>query len=182
MAPRGCARIDGMIPRRRYVALLLVLVVFGWVASLVRGSSGAGGSAAPTPTPTLTPTATAPAATAPAGVARDVTAALDRVQRAFDAGDVRLLCRPGALVDPDVIRQQDSQSGGCEAEAETLIGDEPRMQLDVRSVAGDGDLATATVKTAGGATVRVDLIRTDGRWLLSFMDAGDPLPALAGVA
>ena len=166
-----------MIPQRRYVALLLALVIFGWVASLVSGRSGAGGSAASTPTATPTPTPTAPA-----GVARDVTAALDRVQRAFDGGDVRRLCRPGALVDPAVIRQQNAQSGGCEAEAETLIGDEPRMQLDVRSVTVDGELATATVKTASGTTVRVDLIRTDGRWLLSFMDTSDPLPALAGEA
>ena len=167
-----------MVPRRPFVAVVLVLVVLGWAATLVTGGSRAAvgpGASTPTPTPSAT-------TAAPAGVARDVAAALDRVQRAFDAGDVGLLCRPGALVDPAVIREQDAQSGGCEGEAETLIGDEPRMQLDVRSVAADGDLATATMKTARGTTAHVDLIRTGGRWLLSFSDTDDPLPELAGAA
>jgi hypothetical protein len=165
-----------MVPRRRYVALLLALVILGSAASLVRGGIGSALGPSATVTPTPTPTA------APAGVTRDVSAALDRVQRAFHAGNVGLLCRPGALVDPAVIRVQDAQSGGCEAEAETLIGDEPRMQLDVRSVAADRDLATATVNTGHGTTAHVDLIRIGGRWLLSFSGAADPLPHLAGVA
>ena len=169
-----------MIIRRRYVTVLLALVVVGWAASLLGGSSGTALGPVATATPTPTPT---PTATAPTGIARDATAALDRVQRAFNAGDVSLLCRPGAVVDPAVIREQDAESGGCVAEAETLIGDEPQLQLQVRSVAArGGDLATATVKTARGTTAQVDLIRTSGRWLLSFSDADDPLPVLAGVA
>jgi hypothetical protein len=167
-----------MLPGRRSVAVLLALVVLGWVGALVSGNSGAVvGTATPTPTPVATATATATA-----GVTREVTTALGRVQRAFDAGDVARLCRPGVLVDPAVIRRQDSRSGGCAAQAEALIGDEPRMQLDVRSVAADGDLAIATVRTARDTTARVDLIRTSGRWLLSFSQTDDPLPALAGAA
>ena len=162
-----------MAIRRRHVALVLALVVFGWVAALVRGSPGtAVRPAVSTPTPT---------AAAPAAAARDVASALDRAQRAFDAGNVRLLCRPGALVDPAVIRQQNAHSGGCQGEAETLIGDEPPMRLTVRSLALRGDLATATVTTARGTTAHVDLLRNGGRWLLSFSNAGDPLPPLAGV-
>jgi hypothetical protein len=167
--------------RRRSVTVVLALVVVGWAASLLGGSSGAalGPVATATPTPTPTPT---PTATAPTPIAREATAALDRVQRAFDAGDARLLCRPGALVDPAVIRQQNAQSGGCEAEAETLIGDESQLKLEVRSVAAKRDLATVTVTTARGTTAHVDLIRSGGSWLLSFSDADDPLPVLAGVA
>jgi hypothetical protein len=166
-----------LLIRRRYVAVLLALVIIGWAASLLGGSSGAALGPVATATPTPTPTA------APTGIARDATAALDRVQRAFDAGDVSLLCRPGAVVDPAVIREQDAQSGGCVAEAETLIGHEPQLQLQVRSVAAKGrDLATATVKTARGTTAHVDVIRTGGRWLLSFSNAADPLPVLAGVS
>jgi hypothetical protein len=165
--------------RRRYVTVVLALVVVGWVASLLGGSSGAALSPVATATPTPTPTPT-PTATVATGITRDATAALDRVQRAFDAGDAAVLCRPGALVDPAVIRLQNAQSGGCEAEAETLIGDQPQVQLEVRSVAAKPDLATATVKTARGTTAHVDLIRTGGRWLLSFSDGEDPLPVLAG--
>jgi hypothetical protein len=165
--------------RRRYVTAILALVVVAWVASLLGGSSGAALSPTATATATPTPTAT-PTAPAPTRIDRDATAALDRVQRAFDAGDAALLCRPGALVDPAVIREQNSASGGCEAEAETLIGDEPQMQLEVRSVAAKRDLATATVKTARGTTAHVDLVRSGGRWLLSFSDGEDPLPVLAG--
>jgi hypothetical protein len=169
-----------MIIRRRSVTLLLAFVLVGWAASLLGGSSGAALGPVATATPTSTPT---PTATAPTGIARDATAALDRVQRAFDAGDVSRLCRPGAVVDPAVIREQDAQSGGCVAEAETLIGDEPQLQLQVRSVAAKGrDLATATVKTARGTAAHVDLIRTGGRWLLSFSEADDPLPVLAGAS
>jgi hypothetical protein len=157
-----------MVPRRRHFALVLVLVVVGWAASLVRGSTGAAvGPAAPTPS---------------AQTASGIAAALGRVERAFNAGDVGLLCRPGALVDPAVVRVQDAQSGGCKSQAETLIGDKPRMRLSLRAVAIRGDLATATVQTARGTTTHVDLIRTGGRWLLSFSDRGDPVPGLAGVA
>ncbi len=166
-----------MAIRHRFAVLVLVLVMFGWAAALVHGTPGAVvGPARSTPTPTAPP-----AAAVPAGAARGVADALDRVQRAFNAGDVALLCRPGALVDPAVIRQQDAQSGGCEGEVETLIGGRPSMRLELLSPGVRGDLAAATVKTARGATARVDLLRTGGRWLLSFSQADDPLPALAGV-
>jgi hypothetical protein len=173
-----------MLPRRGFVAVVVALIVFSWIAALVTGSPGASvGPPAPAPTPAATAAAgTAAAGTPAAGTARDVGAALDRVQTAFNGGDVGLLCRPGALFDPAVVRQQDTQPGGCEGEAETLIGDQPRMRLNVRSLAVRGDLATATVSTLRGTTARVELLRDGGRWLLSLGVADDPLPALAGVA
>jgi hypothetical protein len=52
------------------------------------------------------------------------------------------------------------------------------MRLTVRAVQMRPDLVTATVTTASGATVPVDLIRHGGSWLLSFSDGDDPLQAL----
>jgi hypothetical protein len=49
-----------------------------------------------------------------------------------------------------------------------------------RGLAVRTDLATASVVTANGNAATVDLVRRGGRWLLSFSDGADPLPALAG--
>jgi hypothetical protein len=169
-------RRRGAIP----VLLLLLLVLFGTALQIVRGPAAGPGAAAgrkpteatPTPTPTPTPTT---------GRAPDVRRALAAVQRAFNAGDVRLLCRPGALVDPAVIRQQNRRSGGCESELESLMANEPPLRLTVRRLALRRDLATVAVTTTSGAGVPVDLVRQRRRWLLSFSDGVDPMPALAGV-
>lgn len=124
----------------------------------------------------------APPATAPAGLARQVVRSLAAVERAFDAGDVRRLCRPGALVDPAVVRRQDDGSGDCESELEALVSSHAPLRLAVRRVAARPDLATVTVTTADGSGAAVDLVRHGDRWLLSFSEGGDPMPALAGVA
>lgn len=81
-----------------------------------------------------------------------------------------------------MIRQQNAGSGGCESELETLMAFQPPLRLAVRKVALRRDLATATVATASGASVPVDLVRQGRRWLLSFSNGDDPLPALAGTA
>jgi hypothetical protein len=111
-----------------------------------------------------------------------VVRSLAAVERAFDAGNVLRLCRPGALVDPAVIRRQDIGSGDCESELEGLVASRAPLRLAVRQVAVRPDLATVTVATTSGARVAVDLVRQGQRWLLSFSDGGDPMPALAGVA
>jgi hypothetical protein len=164
-------RRRGVIP----VLLVLVLVVFGVVAQTVRGPAAAtrGAPLATTPTPTPVPTA------GPAGaVARSLAA----VQRAFNAGDVRLLCRSGALVDPAVIRQQNALPGGCESELEGLIANQAPIRLAVRRLTLRRDLATVAVATASGASVAVDFVRNGRRWLLSFSNGNDPMPALMGSA
>jgi hypothetical protein len=167
-----------MIRRRAVIPiLLLVLVLFGAALQIVRGPAGApraatpagGASSGATPTPTPT-----------AGPARHVDRALAAVQRAFNAGDVRQLCRPGAIVDAAVIREQNGHSGGCESELESLIANEPPLRLTIRQVALRRDLATASVTTASGAAVPIDLVRRGRRWMLSFSDGVDPMPALAG--
>ena len=116
-----------MIRRRGVLPVLMVLalVLVGAVAQIVRGpdDSTPGGQQA---------AGASPAPAAPTGAARAVLSALAGVERAYDAGDVRRLCRPGMLV------------------------------------------------TANGSDARIDFVRRDGRWLLSFGDGGDPLPALAG--
>jgi hypothetical protein len=153
---------------------LLVLVVM----ILAVGLRIAGDVAAP---PSLAaPAKPTPPATAPTAAARAVVRSLGAFQRAYNAGDVRLLCRPGGLVDPALIRQQDAQKPGCEPEQEALMANEPPLQLTVGQVRLRRDLATATVTPARGGSVRVDLVRDGGRWLLSFSDGGDPMPALTG--
>jgi hypothetical protein len=166
-----------MTRRRALIPLLmLLLVLFGTGVQIVRGTAAVPSRQAPiaaTPTPTPAP---------PAGPARDVVRSLARIQRAFNAGNVRLLCRPGAVVDAAVIRRQNAQSGGCESELENLMAHEPPLRLTMRQVALRRDLATATVAITSGAGVPVDLVRQGRRWLLSFSEGSDPMPALAGVA
>jgi hypothetical protein len=117
---------------------------------------------------------------APTPGAREVIRALGAVEHAFGTGDVVRLCRPGALVDPAVIRQQNAHHGGCESEMERLIASRQRLRLSVRSVSLRRDLATADVATASGASVPVDFIRRGAHWVLSFSNGIDPMPALAG--
>jgi hypothetical protein len=154
----------GVLP----VLVLLVLVLAGFVVQIVRGPAAA------TPrSPSATPTPVT-------GPARAVIGSLVAVERSYDAGDVRRLCRPGALVDPAVIRAQNARSDGCESELESLIANVPRLRLTVRELDVQADLATATLVTANGKGATVDFVRRGRRWLLSFSDGGDPLPALAG--
>lgn len=165
-----------MIHRRGAIPILLLLVVvFGAVVQTVRGPAAASprapagrdpASATPTPTPPGT-----------GAVQRSLAA----VERAFNAGDVRLLCRSGALVDPAVIRQQNAQPGGCESELEALIANAPPLRVAVRRLTLRRDLATVSVATAS-RDVPVDLVRHGRGWLLSFSDGNDPMPALAGSA
>ena len=153
------------------IALVLLGMVVGTVGRVLA-------------TPAATPRATvAPRpATAPAVDAGQVVRSLAAVERAFDAGNVRRLCRPGALVDPAVVRRQDAGSGDCHSELEALVASHAPLRLAVRQVVARRDLATVTVATASGARVAVDLVRHRQRWLLSFSDGSDPMPALAGIA
>ena len=149
--------------------LLLVLVVIGAVVQFVDGRGPSGQTRAATPS--ATPSATTRTA------ARGVAQALASVERAFNAGDVRLLCRPGRLVDPAVLRKR---GAGCESQLEVLMANEPPLRLTLRGLLLEPDLATATVTTARKTTVTVDLVRQGTRWLLSFSDGGAPMPELAG--
>jgi hypothetical protein len=158
----------GVLP----VLVLLALVVFGLVGQIVRGSgtaTPAGQSAAATPAPVT-------------GAGREALRSLAAVERAYDAGNVRRLCRPGVLVDPAVIRAQNAAKDGCEGEVEGLMANVPRLHVTVRALAVESDLVTADVAAANGAAATVDFVHRDGRWLLSFSDGTDPLPALAGTS
>jgi hypothetical protein len=136
-------RTRGRIP----ILFLLLLVLFGAAGQIIGGRSAVPSAAVATPTPTPTPTPTA-------GPARTVTRSLAAVQQAFNAGDIGLLCRSGALVDPAVIRQQNAGSGGCASQLETLMAFQPPLQLAVRKVALRRDLATATVSMPRHAAYR----------------------------
>jgi hypothetical protein len=168
-----------MTPRRAVVALLLALVLFGVVAQIVRGPTAA---SAPTPVVTRDPTPSTPLTHDPTPstpLTHDLNGTLAAVQHAFNAGDVRRLCRPGTLIDPAVIRQQNDLPGGCESELEQLIANEAPLRLTVHRVVARRDLASADVRTASGSTLSVDLVRGRRRWLLSFSGGNDPMPALA---
>jgi hypothetical protein len=79
-----------------------------------------------------------------------------------------------------VIRAQNARRSGCESELESLIANEPRLQVTVRGLATRSDLVTVDIVAANGAEATVDFVQRDGRWLLSFSDGDDPLPALVG--
>ena len=164
-----------MILRRGVVILLLALVVFGAVVQIARGPAAArpGGQPAAGASPTPAP---------PTGAARAVLSSLASVERVYDAANVRRLCRPGALVDPAVVRAQNARQDGCESELERLIANVPRLQVTVRALDVQADLATARLVAANGRGATVDFVRRGRRWLLSFSDGTDPLPALAGTA
>lgn len=163
-----------IIHKRGVLPALLALVLVGTGMQLAFGSApGDSPSVPPAATPTPTPT---PAVGQTAAVERSLTA----VQRAFNAGDVGLLCRRGRLVDPDVIGGQDADAPGCEAELEALMADAPPMRLTMRRVTVRPDLASVTVTTAGGQDAVVDMVRRGDRWLLSFSNGNDPMPVLAG--
>jgi hypothetical protein len=164
-----------MIHRRGAVSVLVVLllVVFGIVLQTVGGPA----AAQPDPQPMVDARPTPAPRT---GDARAVLRSLAVVRRAYDIGDVRRLCRPGALVDPAVIQAQNAGPAGCESEIESLIASRPRLQLKVHGVAVRPDLATVDVSTVSGSGASVDFVRRGRRWLLSFSAGQDPIPALAG--
>jgi hypothetical protein len=163
-----------MIYRRGVLTALalLALVVVGSVLQTLGGTTQAPNAAAtPTATATATPTPT------PTAAEQAVLRSLAAVERAYDAGDVRRLCRPGALVDPTVVR---GHGRACESHLENLIASVPQLRLTVRGIAMRPDLATATVLTANDASTTIDFVRDGQGWLLSFSNGGDPFAALAG--
>jgi hypothetical protein len=167
--PRGTI---GVVIYRRGVVPVLLLLALVVVGAVVRFVDGAGATGQPSAAaPSATPSATTRLA------ARGVGQTLASVERAFNAGDARLLCRPGRLVDPAVLRKL---GPGCESQVEALMGDEPPLRLTLRGVLLEPDLATATVTTARKTIVTVDLVRQGRRWLLSFSDGDAPMPELAG--
>jgi hypothetical protein len=164
-----------MIHRRGVVPalVLLSLVAAGVVVQILRGPTAA------SPAPAGAPRAEA-TSTAPTGEARAVLSSLAAVRRAYEAGNVRRLCRPGVLVDPAVIRAQNTGGDGCESEIESLVARQPGLRFTVRDIALRPDLATVVLSVAGGGNAPVDFVRRRGRWLLSFSAGNDPMPVLAG--
>jgi hypothetical protein len=148
--------------------VLLVLVVLGGVLGIVRGTAGS--------TPGDRPATASPDT---AGE-RAVLSSLSAVENAYAAGDVRRLCRPGALLDPAVIRAQDRHARGCVSELEGLMGNVPRLRLSLRALALRPDLATADLVTTSGADATVDFVPRGKRWLMSFSGGDQPIPVLAG--
>jgi hypothetical protein len=157
----------GVLP----VLVLLGLVVVGAVLQVAGGSTGSTSDAPPTATP-------APATADERAVLRTLSA----VERAYGAGDVRLLCRPGALVDAAVVHAQDKQAKGCEDVLESLMASVQRLHVSVRALALQPDLATAEVTTTSGSEATVDFVRRGRRWLMSFSSGQYPIPALAGAS
>jgi len=164
-----------MIHRRGVLPILVLLlaVLVGVVVAIVRGP----GAAAPAQ-PSSNERQPAPVTGPERAVARSLLA----VERAYADGDVRRLCRPGALVDPAVIRSLRGGSTGCERQLESLMVTVPALRLTLRELTLRRDLATATVTTPSRRSVRVDLVRDGRRWLLSFSDGADPFPPPAGAA
>ena len=151
--------------------VLLALVVIGTGMQIAFGSGAAPSAHSVTPAPTPVPAV---------GQAGAVEHSLAAVQRAFNAGDLGLLCRRGRLVDPAVIGRQDADGPGCEAELEALMAHAPKLRLTVRRLTLRSGLASVTVTTARGQDAVVDMVRRGDRWLLSFSNGSDPMPVLAG--
>ena len=153
----------GVLP----VLVLLVLVIAGAVLSAVRGPAAQ---------------RTAPATATPAATAaeRAVLSSLATVENAYDAGDVRRLCRPGSLVDPAVVRAQNAQAQDCESELESLMANVPRLRVTVRALRsplrprhrdrGDRDWYRRHGRLRAARAALADELR----------EGADPITALAG--
>jgi hypothetical protein len=159
--------------RRTIIAVLIAAVLAGALGGALLnkpapGSAPGGRTASATPTP------------GPHGaVARRLMA----LQRAYNAGDVHRICRPGRLLDDAVVaRLREPGVPDCEADVELLLGGAGDMDITVEAIHRRPGLATAMVTPHGAATVPVDLVRRRGRWLVSFSAGGDPLRALTGSA
>jgi hypothetical protein len=157
----------GVLP----VLVMLVVVVAGVVLAIVDGPAGSSSDAPPTVTPS-------PDSAGERAVLRTLSA----VERAYAAGDVRRLCRPGALLDGAVVRAENSRAHGCEDELESLMANVPRLHVTVRALALQPDLATADVVSTFGSEATVDFVRRGKRWLMSFSSGQYPIPALAGTS
>jgi hypothetical protein len=159
-----------MMRRTITVALLAAVLASALGGALLNkpapGSSRSGTAASATPTPV------------PHGA---VVRRLMALQRAYNAGDVHRICRPGHLLDRAVVaRLHEPGVPDCEADVELLLGGAGDMDITVEAVHRRPGLATAIVTPRGAATVPVDLVRRRGRWLVSFSAGGDPLRALTG--
>jgi hypothetical protein len=159
-----------MMRRTITVALLAAVLASALGGALLNkpapGSSRSGTAASATPTPV------------PHGA---VVRRLMALQRAYNAGDVARVCRPGHLLDAAVVgRLHEPGVPDCEADVERLLSTAGAMDITVEAIHRRPGLATAMVTPHGAAAVPVDLVRRRGRWLVSFSAGGDPLQALTG--
>lgn len=167
-----------MLKRRGVLPFLILLTLVVVVGVVIQIGSGPAPPRTADAASSATPSATPSPLNSREG--RAVVTAVAHVQSAFNAGDVGMLCKPGALVDAAVIRSLDAGAGGCESKIELLIANASPLRLAVTKVTLQPDLATADVTTRPGTTVPVDLVRGPRGWLLSFSRGADPMPALAG--
>jgi hypothetical protein len=148
-------------------------------AVLVAGCGASAGGATSDVTPTATHTTAATSAVS-ATVRRAQAGAVDVLARALRDGDVERLCRPGAVFSSAVVAEMNSALQSCEQEVElsSNLTRSPILTV-VQPSTYEPDLATLRVHVAGGGTIPIDVIREQGRWLVSFSDGNDPLTALA---
>ena len=121
---------------------------------------------------------TTPATPAPLhGEAARAAQAVTSLADALHAGDVERLCKPGAVFTGAVVAAM--KEGGLSCEAALELSPELRRppELTVTKLAIEPDLATAQVRVGRRANVPLDLVRTGGRWLVSFSDGSNPVAA-----
>ena len=119
------------------------------------------------PAPVQTPAATAPAASPDE---RAVAQTLERYAAAIRAGDARTIC--ARLLAPAVLQKVEAAGGDCERDlmADRIAEGGPDYRLEVRSIAIEGDRATAqteSLEADGPRPVTQPLVRAAGGWRLS---------------
>ena len=132
-------------------------------ACLAVAGCGDAGEERPAPAATATPAAGTPDE-------RAVAAALERYAAALRAGDARTIC--AELLAPAVLAKVEAAGGDCERDlmADRIAEAGPGYRLEVRSIAIDGDRATAQTESHesdGPRTVAQPLVRAAGGWRLS---------------
>jgi hypothetical protein len=106
--------------------------------------------------------------------------AADRLIAAMRAGDVEALCRPGAILTTAVVDAMNQEGLTCEADVEAELSAARPKGMTLLGITASPDLATARVRSSGGAAVPLTLLRDGRRWLVSFSQGADPISALAG--
>jgi hypothetical protein len=101
---------------------------------------------------------------------RAVAETLERYAAAVRAGDARTIC--AELLAPAVLRKVEAAGGDCERDlmADRIAEGGPDYRLEVRSIAIDGDRATAeteSLEADGPRPVTQPLVRAAGEWRLS---------------
>lgn len=165
------------MPTRSLIIVMTAVLVAVLIVTAPLGSART--PAATTTVASASPTSTTPpprsTLSPPTG---DAARAVDRLVAGMRSGDVEGMCRPGRFLTTAVVGAMDDAGLTCEADVEAEFSATPPKGVVLLGISTLPDVATARVRSAGGTTVPLTLVRDGRRWLVSFSHGADPISAL----